>query len=201
MDEKWYLHSYLHFQTFAFCLDTRHCTHSSIIQLFRNCPSENGLDDLAISSATIKLAFIATSCCDFTLVKSACCDVRFFFNSSAFCSFCSMFNYSVIPGVLCHNAVLNFLYYCHATATTRTDRFSCNGSKYVLSLPTVLKSSLFSIRLIFAISRTNFKFSVANCGNCLVDGPSALSQWHRQSLLFEQNASDKWLRCLAKSCF
>lgn len=55
---------------FVWTQDVAHFHHAALQKLFL----VNGRADLAISSATIKLAFTAASLCDFALVKNICCD-------------------------------------------------------------------------------------------------------------------------------
>uniref|UniRef100_A0A0L8GKY6 Uncharacterized protein n=1 Tax=Octopus bimaculoides TaxID=37653 RepID=A0A0L8GKY6_OCTBM len=78
----------------SYFLSGHKTSHIFIMQLFTNSPSLNGRADFAISSATIKLSLTAASLSDFASAKKkVCCSVRFLFNPSTFCCFCSAVRY------------------------------------------------------------------------------------------------------------
>lgn len=92
--------------TFAkICVLSGHKTsHTFIMQLFRVV---NGRADLAISSATIKLAFTTASLCHYALVKKVCWNVRFFFRLLLSVVSALHLGFSAYPDVLSRSAVLN----------------------------------------------------------------------------------------------
>lgn len=89
-------------------------TQTLSVEFLMKSPSVSGRADLVISSAKIKLALTAASLCDLAFLNRTCQDMRPRFNSSTFCSLCSIRDFC--PRVSFHDTVSDY------TATLPPDR-------------------------------------------------------------------------------
>lgn len=99
--------------------------------------------DLAISSATKKIAFMVTSLCDFAFVNIVCFDTRHFLPSAASAVCPGTCTY---PGLTVPSYVISCKY-GQISPANKTDRFNFNASKHILRYSPVLKAPVCRVHL------------------------------------------------------